>query len=155
MTSIKDLEPCNYLPLECEALVAIGWLGGESKFRKGPVSTEFFKKLSELCKNPWQPVVSAGLHTCSLCQFEAPRFSSNIFVPYQSRIFVAPVAIVHYIAAHWYKPPNIFIQAVMACPANHTMEYKKAILSNGGRGLVQASANPRFKATPALARSRA
>jgi len=137
MTTIKDLEPCDYFGLECEALVAIGWLGREYEFQKGQVSPEFFKKLSELCINPWQPVIFFGSHDCELCQFNAPAFSYNLFVPYKSRIYATPVAIVHYVAAHWYKPPEVFIQAVMACPAIHTMEYKKAILSYGGRSLVQ------------------
>jgi hypothetical protein len=140
MSSIKDLEPCNYFPLECEALVAIGWLGRESEYPKGPVSIEFFNKLSELCKKPWEPIASAGLHVCELCQFEAPSFSANLFVPYSNRIFVAPVGVVHYIAAHWYKPPGIFVEAVMFCPVINSMEYKKAMLSNGGRSLVKSMA---------------
>jgi hypothetical protein len=137
MTTIKDLEQCYYVGLD-EALVAIGWLGRGSEFQKGEVSPEFFYKLTELCKSPWQPFVSPGVHECDLCQFEAPAFSANLFVPYKARIYVTPVAIVHYIAAHWYKPPDVFIQAVIDCPEIHSMEYKKAILSNGGRSFVQS-----------------
>lgn len=137
MASITDLAPCNYLPLDCAALVAVGWLGENSEFTRGPVSPDFFHKLKKLCVEPWQPVAVAGRHSCELCQFDAPGFSDNVFVPYQGQIFVAPVAIVHYIAAHHYLPPRIFIEAVVACPPTRSMEYKKALLSNGGRGLVR------------------
>jgi hypothetical protein len=138
MTSIRDLEPCQYTPVECDALVAIGWLGKEAAFETGPVAERFFRKLMEFCADPWQPVASAGFHFCELCQFEAPAFSANVFVPYQGRIYVAPVAIVHYIAAHWYQPPQIFVDAVVTCPAIRSMDYKKAILANGGRNLAKA-----------------
>jgi hypothetical protein len=38
MAAFKDLERCNYFPLECEALIAIAWLEKDSAFEKGPVS---------------------------------------------------------------------------------------------------------------------
>ena len=137
MVAIKDLERCDYLPLKSDALLAVGWLGPDSKFEKGPVPSEFHEKLKKLCANPWQPVVCAGFHRCELCQFEGPVFSANVFVPFGGKIYVAPAGIVHYVASHWYKPPQIFIDAVLACPPIETMEYKKAILANGGRDLVK------------------
>jgi hypothetical protein len=126
----------RYFPLECDTLVAVGWLGTEAAFETGRVSEPFFGRLKNLCSAPWQPVVSFGFHVCELCQFDTPAFSDNVFIPYQGKIYVAPVAIVHYIAAHWYRPPQIFVDAVLTCPAIQSMDYKKAILANGGRGLV-------------------
>jgi hypothetical protein len=140
MAAIKDLAPYSYLPSECPALLAIGWLERESEFTRGNVPYEFFQKLSELCINPWQPIVSVGLHHCSLCQFEPPAFENNVFVPYHGRIYVAPVGVVHYIAAHWYLPPQEFIQAVLACPPMRSLEYHKALLANGGRSLIKPPA---------------
>ena len=136
MAAIRDLERCNEIPLSCDVLLAVGWLGRESEFEKGPVSSAFHEKLITLCADPWQPVVSAGFHRCELCQFEGPQSSDNVFVPFEGKIYVAPVGVVHYVASHWYKPPQIFIDAVLACPPMGSMEYKKAILANGGRGLV-------------------
>ncbi|MCB0036494.1 MAG: hypothetical protein KDE51_20820 [Anaerolineales bacterium] len=52
-------------------------------------------------------------------------------------IYIAPEGILHYIAQHWYRPPDIFIEAVMACPEMHSMAYKKAFLDNGGRSLLK------------------
>jgi hypothetical protein len=141
MTSIKDLEPCRYFPLECDVLTAIGWLGKEVTFETGLVNEQFFFKLKELCSAPWQPIASAGFHFCELCQFDAPRFSSNVFVPYEGKIYVAPVAIVHYVSAHWYRPPQVFVDAVLTCPPIRSMDYKKAFLVNGGRILVRANSH--------------
>ena len=77
-----------------------------------------------------------GVHECELCQFQPAEGTANIFVPYQGNIYVAPELIVHYIAAHRYKPPQVFVDAVMACPTMNSMDYKKAVLANGGRPLV-------------------
>jgi hypothetical protein len=141
MAAIKDLEPCSYLPrLGRPTLLAIGWLERHSEFMRGSSSPEFFRKLCELCANPWEPVASAGHHQCSLCQFEPPAFGGNVFIPHQGYIYVAPVGVVHYIAAHWYLPPQAFIQAVLACPPMRSLEYHKALLANGGRNLIKPSA---------------
>ena len=83
-------------------------------------------------------MAAGGAHTCALCQCDAPQFSANLFVPYQGKVYVAPVAIVHYIAAHWYVPPAVFIAAVEACPPVQSMAYKKALLANGGRALLRS-----------------
>ena len=141
MTSIKDLEPCRYFAVECEALTAVGWLGKEATFETGSVSKQLFHKLKELCSTPWQPIASAGFHLCELCQFDAPACSDNIFVPHQGKIYVSPVAILHYISAHWYRPPPIFIDAVLTCPPIDSIDYKKAVLANGGRSLVNRRLN--------------
>lgn len=138
MAHLEDLEQCTYLPLPSQNLVAVGWLSRDSDFPKGEVSPEFFEKLLELCREPWQPIASAGRHGCDLCQFGGPSFSDNVFIPFHGRIYVAPVAITHYIATHWYKPPQIFMQAVEECPPMRSMAFLKAILSNGGRELVRA-----------------
>lgn len=139
MADFADLQPCNYFPIETDRLLAVGWLERDSNFTTGAVDEQFFVKLQALCREAWQPVVFGGMHACSLCQFDPPRFYLNVFVPYAGYIHVAPVAVVHYVSVHWYKPPQEFIDAVMSCPAMNSMEYKKAILSNGGRGLVQAA----------------
>ena len=43
----------------------------------------------------------------------------------------------HYIDAHHYKPPDIFIEATMACPEMRSMDYFRMLLANGGRSLVR------------------
>jgi hypothetical protein len=139
MATLRDLERCTYLPLDCDMLLAVGWLGKDADFEKGTVAQDFYQKLKKLCANPWQPVATAGVHECELCQFDPPHFSANVFVPYKGKIYAAPVGIVHYVAAHRYRPPQVFVEAVLACPLIDTMDYKKAILANGGRSLVGRS----------------
>ncbi len=137
MSYIKDLEICDILPVESNKLIAIGWLDSGNDFEKGEVSKEFFLKLKKICNKPWEPFVSGGLHSCKICQFDGPSYNSNIFIPYNGKIYVSPTAIEHYIGSHRYAPPEIFIQAVMSCPEIRTIDYKKQILSNGGRILLQ------------------
>lgn len=137
MTYLPDLTPItSCLPLVNESLVGVGWLGAGQHYPTGSVSNEFFNKLRELAENPWQPVVSSGFHDCELCQFQPARSSSNLFIPHAGRIYVAPSGILHTIAQHWYLPPNQFIEAVLACPPMQSLAYKRALLANGGRGLV-------------------
>jgi hypothetical protein len=120
------------------ALVAIGWLGRDIQYPTGEVAVDFFEKLSALCRHPWQPVVYIGLHCCELCQYQGIPFTGELYVPGRSCIYVAPVGVVHYIATHWYRRPQVFIEAVMACPPMRSMDYKRKLLENGGRGLLRA-----------------
>ena len=136
MTFIPDLSPCTYLPVQSDLLLSIGWLGRGQDFSRGPVSPEFYAKLKRFCSAPWQPWVAPGLYECELCQFEPARMTGEIYIPHNGRIYVAPVGIVHYIARHWYQPPSVFIEAVSACPAFNTIDYKRALLEHGGRGVL-------------------
>ena len=98
---------------------------------------DVFVKIKELLRDPWQPMVALGVHHCELCQFDSPCGNANLFVPNGDLIFVCPELIVHYIAAHHYRPPNEFLAAVVNCPMTSTMEYKKLLLKSGGRTLVR------------------
>jgi hypothetical protein len=79
-------------------------------------------------------VAGSGLST------ERSIFSNSSRRLTLSRIYVAPVGILHYIAAHWYKPPMAFVEAVMACPPMQSMAYKRELLANGGRVLMRCRA---------------
>lgn len=136
MATLSDLAPCTYLPVADDNVIAIGWLGRDSAYERGPVDVSFLRQLEALCRDPWQPVVTAGRHVCDLCQFDGPAFSDNLFVPHDGKIYVAPVAVVHYVSAHWYLPPPVFVEAVKACPPTRSMDYKRALLANGGRSLL-------------------
>ena len=140
MTCYQDLEAIDYFPVDANVVLrAVGWLGNEFEFSTGKVSLQFFNKLQDLVQHPWQPIVSAGFHVCELCQFQdyvhTAKGTSNLFIPFNGVIYLAPELIVHYINAHHYLPPVIFIEAVIQCPAMQSMNYKKSLLKNGGRGL--------------------
>jgi len=53
--------------------------------------------------------------------------SSNILVPGEDVLYVAPGMIVHYVKDHAYAPPAEFCEAVLACAAPLTDEYYAAL----------------------------
>jgi hypothetical protein len=70
-------------------------------------------------------------------EFEIPGTSrKDLYVPANQVIYVAPELIVHYIDAHQYLPPQVFIDAVLACPEMRSMDYLKALLRGGGNKLL-------------------
>jgi hypothetical protein len=138
MTSFRDLDPWPMLVSD-PAVLAIGWINRAIGYPTGETEPAAYRKLAELCRNPWLPAVSAGFHNCELCQYDGARMKDEVYIPGRGCIYVAPTGIVHYISAHWYRPPTLFLEAVLACPPMRSMEYKKAILENGGRSLVRAS----------------
>jgi predicted nucleic-acid-binding Zn-ribbon protein len=140
MAYYPDLERLDYFPVdETTILKAVGWLNGDHDFTTGRVSQDFFDRLNELMEIAWQPLHSMGCHVCELCQFseyeKTATGQKNIFIPFDGAIFVAPELILHYINVHHYLPPNVFVEAVMKCPTMGSMDYKKALLKNGGKGL--------------------
>lgn len=142
MTCYQDLEKIDYFPVtEDIPLYAVGWIDHQSEFPQGEVTRHFFDKLCELAENSWEPVVSAGFHSCEICQFHdyqhTARGSKNLFIPFNNAVYVAPELIVHYINEHHYLPPKVFIDGVMQCPNMQSMNYKKLLLKNGGRGLIK------------------
>ncbi|MDB4759755.1 hypothetical protein OAG34_00930 [bacterium] len=140
MTHFDDLTECDYFGAECcQSLRAIGWLIKDKPFTTGKMDSDAFAKLKELMQDPWQPMITLGVHECELCQFDAPCGNGNLFVPNGNVVFVCPELIVHYIAAHHYLPPVDFITAVTNCPLTSTMQYKKLLLESGGRTLVRQS----------------
>lgn len=139
MTRILDGDPFYSGRPGEESIRAIGWLSREDEYVRGTVHRDFFDKLVGLCQSPWQPFASAGLHECDLCQFEGPYFKDVLCVPYAGTVLLAPLGIVHYVGTHWYRPPDYFMAGVMECPAMNSMEYKKALLANGGRSMVRAA----------------
>lgn len=137
MTWYKDLSPLDMFGPEASvSLRAVGWLARDHAYPTGAMPRDIFERLRDLLRDPWEPCVSAGLHECDLCQFDGQRGSSNLFVPGKDVLFVAPELITHYINAHNYLPPAEFQDAVMRCPGVRSMDYKRAVLANGGRALV-------------------
>ena len=121
----------------------VGWLESGVPFAVGEVSERFFTQLVELLQKPWEPGPCGGFHRCPFCRFNEvpPRLSfnerqvrmgaTNLYVPWDERIFFAPSLIAHYIDAHGYRPPDEFQEAVLACPPMGTARYLKALRSGG------------------------
>ena len=135
----EDLTECDYFGKEiAENLTSVGWLEKGKDFRQGAVSKDCFSKLCEFQQNPWSlPMMFCGFHECDLCQFEGKTGINNIFIPHNGKIYVCPELITHYINNHFYRPPGEFIEALLNCPPQKSMEYLKKMLDNGGRKLVK------------------
>jgi hypothetical protein len=147
MTWYADDTECDFFGTELAPYIrSIGWLDNSKDFVTGKTPESVYYALSELLKNPYFPTVNPGIHTCNLCQYADEGGSKNLLIPGNGFLYLCPELILHYINAHWYQPPEDFCQAVLDCPPTNSMEYKKRLLQNGGRKLVQ---NNVFSSLPA------
>jgi hypothetical protein len=149
MTYYEDLSPCLYFGEKfADKLVAVGWLDLGKNYRKGDIDKEVTNKLVELLVNPWQPFVAGGWHECPFCRISTgPRRlehkgstiemgANNLFIPSNGFLYVAPSLIVHYIDAHEYSPPKAFCEVMLKCPSMRSIEYLRAIATNGPKEFV-------------------
>ena len=150
MTWYNDLSQCDYFGAEAAGrLIAVGWLDEDHPYTEGEVDAGFVERLSRLLVDPWEPAASMGRHECPFCRFSGGPASfhfcditvhvgsTNLFVPAEGFLFVAPSMIVHYIDAHDYAPPELFQQAVNSCPKMRSAAYREALSANGPKGLVR------------------
>jgi hypothetical protein len=111
-----------------EHVRAVGWLARGQPFQTGEVADDFFRALHEHVCAAWQPVGMPGIHLCEFCAQPLPngRFvggNSNVWIPCGDRVFVAPALILHYIEVHGYRPPEEFVDAVLAAPHQGSREF--------------------------------
>src|SRR5262245_7502466 len=103
-------------------VLAVGWLGFFT-FRLGPTPQRFQELLSELCSRPPAATQTCGGHPCCVgccCgkwlvgrPFSAR--SAAIFVPGRARnVYRGPTLIGHCGRSHRYRPPRVFVEAVLA-----------------------------------------
>jgi hypothetical protein len=148
MTHYRDLALCRYGDgaLNADAwqvpLRAIGWLGFPFPYRLGRVPPGFRSRLDALVGGAERHSYGChyyGFHICSWCVVtqrippEQPWSQSSLWVPGNGVVYVAPIGIPHYVAAHGYRPPTEFIEAVMRCPEYGSTAYEAALTeANGG-----------------------
>ncbi len=148
MTHFRDLAMCRYGhdALDADAwrapLLAIGWLGFPFPYRLGRVPPDFRSRLDALVGEAERHSYGYhywGFHTCSWCVAtlrnppEQPWSQSSLWVPGNGVVYVAPIGIPHYVAAHRYRPPTEFIEAVTRCPEYGSIAYEAALKeANGG-----------------------
>lgn len=156
MTYFADLSPCKYFSCDDEnKLIAVGWLDREHPYERGPMEEPVVARLCELLVDPWQPAIAMGPADCEFCRFSygPASFSyggstaglgvSNIFIPADGFLFVAPSLILHYIDSHEYAPPKEFCDAVLKCPEMRSMDYLRALLASGPKGFTSLAKNSR------------
>ena len=78
--------------------------------------------------------------------------TSDVFVPGDGFLYVAPTLIVHYVEGHQYAPPDEFVRAVIACPSMRSPEYMTAVEKNGPSFKLDLS-TLKFPPTPPHGRS--
>ncbi|MFF4232407.1 hypothetical protein [Streptomyces sp. NPDC001820] len=93
----------------------VGWLEVGRPYPIGPVPPAFTEKLEAVQAVQWMNVC-LGLHECDLCPPEgAPDGNGEVRIPGSPGVgYAAPFLISHYITAHGYQPPQVFMDAVLA-----------------------------------------
>jgi len=105
--------------------LAVGWLEQSHPFTRGETTDEFRERLFLLCMKPVRQ--TRGFHVCDLCSLtdnsimratlhseEAWLGSAEIRVSDGDIVYAAPTLIYHYVTEHSYRPPDKFIEAVLA-----------------------------------------
>lgn len=145
MTYLEDLSPCTYLDKwDTLGLVSVGWLSKDVAFSTGPVDASVREQLARLLEDPYCPVAFFGAHQCEFCtpltahphDDSYPHGYGNLLVPGDGTIFACPELIAHYIDVHGYRPPDVFLAAVSACPPVDSDAYFVRLIEIGGAAWV-------------------
>jgi hypothetical protein len=145
MAYYEDLSVCDYFegqgylpsgelipPRGLPTLLAVGWLEQGHVYPVGRVVPGLVPKLRDFRDSPANPAPSfMGWHDCGFCSRAIGGSSRNILVPSPGVMYVAPGGIDHFIAAHGYQPPEIFVAAALAAPAPESIEYTAALRDGG------------------------
>lgn len=136
MTYLRDGDPFTfpYGGKPQPNVRAVGWLTKSESFTRGDVSDAFLDRAIWICR--WPVNLTRGLHRCPFCPREEAalgiggawvRAPFGDFVTGHGEIrvtgiedttYAAPDMLVHYIQTHGYRPPDEFIAAVLAMPAD-------------------------------------
>lgn len=132
MTHIPDGTPYPFLPQD-RPTACVGWLDGSHDYLRGTVPADFVVKLARLCRST--TLRTRGWHYCNLCVADRDRHlaadcvksvvlsddgefavgSAEVHLGVDGAVmFVAPDMVIHYVTDHGYRPPEAFIEAVLA-----------------------------------------
>lgn len=140
MTYFEDLSPYGYGPtLQDEIPVRnVGWLSREQEFPRQPPSETVLDALWAHCSELVEEY--RGIHACEFCNDppytyvrDSVRFllgSAEIRVSGPAGdVFAAPNLIYHYVFAHHYAPPAVFLEALEKGPRPGSEEYDRLLAS--------------------------
>jgi hypothetical protein len=142
MTTFPDLTPYKS-DLDKQIGVtplAVGFLQRGKPFPTGKNSPEFLEKLLRFCLPEHTVAQSRMIARCAVGE-NCPRVlppvlydevsvyfgSSEIRVIGEEEIYAAPTLIYHYVLAHDYRPPEVFVQAVLSGPQPESAEHRAII----------------------------
>lgn len=124
---IPDLSTYQYyIPFPLEAVQCVGWLDAQHQYETGQPPVGLAGKLEEIILNRSETFdvhvnVVRGIHPCNFCGRDIeissgarkkPLGMSEIWLPGGPGWLASPSLILHYITAHGYLPPPVFVQAV-------------------------------------------
>lgn len=126
-----------YMPCPIPEVKNVGWLDQSHLFPTGEVSQDFLEKLEDLIFNSYRGSCKIfvnklrGSYDCPICgahklsiSNERNNFvlgSSELWIPDSKRdgkYFSTFGLVIHYVRDHHYKPPQEFIDAVLALDMN-------------------------------------
>jgi hypothetical protein len=125
MAYFKDLTRYEYSKdaFKCAGeLYNVGWLERCAPYPNGVVAPELTEKLLALCKFPVNGY--RGWHGCHFCREYPARIADSegefclgdgeirVPAPDGTLTYVAPNLIYHYVVAHQYLPPDVFLDAL-------------------------------------------
>lgn len=134
---VQDLDP--YYGCEADAALgldplAVGWLQRGQEFDTGPLPDGFADALLAFCFDRHTVCARPGTVACPLCQErvepvrrqeQTAHFGlAEIRVLGEEDIFAAPTLIYHYVTAHDYRPPDVFVRAVIQGPQPGSPEHR-------------------------------
>jgi len=135
VTYIADLK-------EPGPIKSVGYLAQGYDYPQDDVAEEVFDRLVDLVIlhiklhiQHWMGYHTCDLQPCGLNQPEPPyhgfviprRCRSDLVVPDNGVLYLAPTLIMHYIRCHHYLPPACFLEAVVKCPEPGSQEYCAAV----------------------------
>jgi hypothetical protein len=127
LMQFDDLTNYSYMidPYSLKGVKNVGWLNLASSIPLGGVSVEMLSKLKEIVTGNgiFNPIVEP-IRESPLCQTcgdldlrnaKGQRLAnSELWIPAGETIYASPIAILHYIEVHNYRPPNEYIEAIDA-----------------------------------------
>jgi hypothetical protein len=120
MAWFEDLTPYEYDREVDPSVLNIGWLDADYPFPQGKTPVDFQNALRDLCARPMR--LHRGFHRCQFCaadertRVDWPRIGNGqIRVRGSSGVwYAAPTMVHHYVVVHHYRPPDVFLDAVLS-----------------------------------------
>lgn len=109
-------------------ILNVGWMEQPHPLPTGAVPAGFREKLTTFCARERLVHLTQGVQACDLCTgplvgSRRPFGNGEIRVLGKGVVYAAPTLIGHYVAAHGYRPPGEFIQAVLEGPGPDAREH--------------------------------
>ena len=135
MTYFADLSEYSYLQTEETGSQPknVGWLGPEADFETADPDAELLEALWQFCSV--SVIQTRGQHDCHLCpphkSNHAERGGKRLLLgsaeirvySCTGDVYAAPNLVYHYVSAHRYRPPELFLDAVKTGPRPPNQEY--------------------------------